>query len=592
MEYDKQFPSSADKKRAFGYYLSYLFNPRSIPGISYLEKITHAFSPAERLALYALGTLLVLSTVWLLFLVNDSALSFKPARGGTLVEGIIGTPRFINPVIASSNADRDATALVFSGLMRADNESGFVLDLAESFEITDDGKVYTFVLREDVYFHDNTRVTAEDVVFTVQTAQDPMIKSPRRVDWEGVLAAVIDEKTVQFTLPRPYAPFLENASIGILPKHLWQSVSPEEFQFHPLNTQPVGSGPFKLGRSERTRNGALDSFVLESFDGYSLGRPYINRIILKFFANEDALILALERGDIDSAAGITPGRAENIKSKGISIHTAPLPRVFAAFFNQNQNTSLARQEVRAALIAAIDNKLIIDEVLLGYADVLGGPIPPGILESDSSQTSKAKGVKIARELLEKGGWKWIDEKGVWARGGENLSVQITTVNTPELIQTAELVADMWRDAGIASEVQIFSPGELTVNIIRPRNYEALLFGEIVGRSLDLFAFWHSSQRNDPGLNLSLYTNSAADKLLGEARAEVDKSLRESKYSAFADLVIEDQPAAFLYSPRFIYLTPSKLEGISLGSLSTPSERFSNVHDWFLESEKVWHIFTK
>jgi peptide/nickel transport system substrate-binding protein len=218
------------------------------------------FTASGRALFYFFAGLLVVSTVGLLFILEQSVVVPAPARGGSLQEGIIGSPRFINPVLALSDADRDLTALVYSGLMRATPEGSYAPDLASHFDLSEDGKVYTFYLRTEAIFHDGKPVTADDVVFTIQKTQDPALKSPMRANWDGVAVEAVDATTVRFTLKSPYAPFIENTTLGVLPKHLWGEVSDEEFPFSELNTSPVGSGPYRVRSVERSPGG-IDSYT-------------------------------------------------------------------------------------------------------------------------------------------------------------------------------------------------------------------------------------------------------------------------------------------------------------------------------------------
>jgi peptide/nickel transport system substrate-binding protein len=595
MEYESESSSRTPKTEGVrtSRHLLDLRKPRALPGVRRLEDAIARFSPAERLALYGFVALLVGSVLVLVNELNKIVMVPQPARGGALIEGIIGTPRFANPLLAASDADRDVTALAYAGLLRAAPDGGYVPDMAASYDISEDGRVYTFVLREDAVFHDGEPVGAEDVIFTVQAAQDPNTKSPKRADWEGVRVVQLDERTVEFTLPRPYAPFLENTTLGILPKHLWENIHPEEFAFHQLNIRPIGSGPYRVEAVTTDGSGAPTSYVFHSFSTYTSGAPYIRTITFMFYPNEDTLITALRRGDVDSAAGITPGRLSELRLTKSEVYSTTLPRVFAVFFNQSQQPIFARKEVRSALAVALDKQAIINAVLSGYGVPLESPIPPNILGTNTENPEESDTDRLVRAhtILEDGGWSVDEETGIWKRGDTFLSFSLTTVNTPELIATAEAVADTWRQMGANVEVLIFSPAELTTNIIRPRNYDALLFGEIVGRTLDLFAFWHSTQRNDPGLNLALYTNSSADTLLSDARTESDREVREEKYLKFSELVQQDMPAIFLYAPEFIYVIPEQLKNIRLGALTTPADRFLNVYEWHVETENVWDIFS-
>ncbi|HET8581229.1 MAG TPA: peptide ABC transporter substrate-binding protein [Candidatus Paceibacterota bacterium] len=584
---------------------------RSVPGIAQLERAAARFSPAERLLLAFLTVLLAAGAIGMLAGVAAPAMSEQPAPGGTLTEGIVGTPRFINPLLASSDADRDLTALVYSGLMRAMPDGSYVPDLASGYTVSDDGKTYTFTIRPDAVFQDGTPVTAEDVVFTISEAQDPDIKSPERANWDGVTVTALDEHTVQFTLPAAYAPFLENTTIGILPKHLWGDVTADEFAFNQLNTKPVGSGPYAVSRIRTDQSGTPTEYVLTAFDSFALGAPYIRALDLKFYASEDAQISAYQAGSVDAVAGITATKVPVLQAPADDILTATLPRDFAVFLNQNQQPIFLDGKVREALSVALDKQSVIATALAGYGVPLDGPIPPGVMQDGyadvatsspaamGSATSTAAtsspalsaGVLAAREILEKDGWTLTASTSVYAKKGQPLAFSISTADTPELVATANAVAAAWKAMGADVTVKVFSAGSINVNVIRSRNYDALLFGEVVGRSLDLFAFWDSAQRNDPGLNLALYTNSKADTLLSEARGQTDRALREADYEQFAGLVKEDHPAVFLYAPDFIYVIPQDLKGVQLGALTSAADRFDTVYRWYIESKSVWDIFS-
>lgn len=569
------------------------------------EDLVVMLRPSERLLLYILTALLSVSALVLLIGLNSSISITIPAQTGSLNEGVVGSPRFINPILAISQADEDLTQLIYSGLTRARPDGSIEADLAERYEISEDGMLYTFILREEATFHDGTPISAADVIFTIQTAQNPDIKSPRRADWEGVTVSSPDARTVVFKLPRAYAPFLENTSIGILPKHLWGAISAEEFPFHSLNTHPVGSGPFRLGSFETDDTGAATSYSLIPFEKCVRGKAFLKEINFRFYASESALVRAFNEGDVDSISSISPSALQELtRTKDSVITHVPLPRVFGAFFNQGRAPVLADASVRAALDAAVDKQALVDTILKGYGVPLSGPIPPGIFERATristsigqtaltgGATSSAIHAERAREILRKGGWKYSESSGDWSKKSTTLSFALATGDTPELSATAQMLADFWEAAGIGVSIHVYPLSELNTNIIRPRAYDALLFGEVIGRTPDLFAFWHSSQRNDPGLNLAMYTNAQADKLLASARATTDRKEREELYRSFSETIAKDQPAIFLYAPDFVYIVPDNLRGVELGVLTLPSDRFLSAHEWYTDTERVWNFFT-
>jgi peptide/nickel transport system substrate-binding protein len=563
-----------------------------------LQKAQHtldSFTASGRALFYFFACLCVVSAIALLYILNASLLVAAPARGGTLTEGLIGSPRFINPVLALSDADRDLTTLTYSGLLHAMPQGGYEPDLAQSYTVSPDGTTYTFTLRQGVTFHDGKPVTADDVVFTVQKIQDAALKSPLRANWDGVVAEATDPHTVRFTLKSAYAPFIKNLTLGILPKHLWGSVSDEEFPFSQLNVSPVGSGSYRIGSVSRSASGVPSSYELEPFAGYALGEPYLS-LTLQFYQSEDALISGLRAGQIDAASGISPDHLSALG--GANIATAPQGRVFGVFFNQSQSEVLRDKAVRAALNQAIDRADLVQKVLGGYGTPLSGPVPP-VLFAAAATTSPQGGLDSARAALAADGWK-PGQDGVLQKttgtgksaSTQTLSFDLSTANVPELRAAAQYLKAVWGQLGVQVTVKIFEAGDLSQNVIRPRKYDALLFGEVIGRELDLFAFWHSSQRNDPGLNIALYANATADKALEQLRETSDPAQRTQLYQQFSAELAKDIPAVFLYAPDFVYSIPKDIQGLDLGLIEDPSDRFLSVAQWHQEVDYVWPIFSK
>ncbi len=573
-----------------------LTSERRFKPLQRIESLLHTFTPGERLALYTLATIMAVSALALVAMVNRSVSVIVPTAGGTLTEGVTGPARFINPVLTMSEADEEITRLVYSGLTRPSADGGVIPDLASSYDISADGTTYTFTLREDARFHDGQRVTSADVAYTVARAQDPAIKSPRRADWEGVIVATPDARTVVFTLPRSYAPFLENTTMGILPQHAWIETDAEEFPFNPLNTNPIGSGPYKISSVETDSTGSPTRYTLVPFKRFALGAPYLKRITLLFYPNDEAKIRAFNAGEIDAIAGVSPEQLAGITRTDTQTVTVPLPRIFGVFFNQNHAAVLADASARKALDIAIDRDRLVSMVLSGYGVALSSPMLP-VTTGNATATAAVStaytqdSIAAARAALTAGGWKFDDTVGSWSKNKQTLTFTLATADAPELVETADAIATAWRQAGVKVTVQVYPIAELNSTIIRPRNYDAILFGEVVGRSLDLFAFWHSSQRNDPGLNLALYANSKADTLLSQARATANKIERDKLYVQFADVLREDRPAVFLFAPEFVYVVPQDLKGVTLGAMTVPSDRFIGVATWYTDTEHVWSMFT-
>ena len=569
----------------------------SLPKERSIRGILRSFTMAEKAIFYFFTTIFIVSGLTLMWKVSNAYLVEIPVQGGTLTEGVVGNPRFINPVLAISEADKNLVALIYSGLVRITPQGEIENDLAEEVTISDDRRIYTVRIHPNVRFHDDTPVTAEDVIFTLQKITNPAIKSPRRGNWEGIAINKIDEQTVSFTLKQPYAPFIHNLTVGILPKHIWKNVSDDEFAFSQFNPIPIGSGPYKVERVERNSGGIPDRYRLVPFENASQKVPFIKNLIFRFYSSEGSLIDAYNAREVESIGSISPEKVLELQRGGSRVVSSPLPRVFAVFFNQNQSKILLNKEVRQALNLASPKEEIVNKILNGYATVISGPMPAGIYPQtniENETLTMEEGLETAKTILANAGWQSNPETGILEKkstsGTMTLSFSISTGDAPELQQAASMLVSAWQKLGAKIEVLIFETGDLNQNVIRPRNFDALLFGEMVGRDRDLYPFWHSSQRTDPGLNIALYANSQADKYLDNARSASDPEVMAENYRAFAKALEADVPAIFLYTPSFLYIVPEKVKNVNLDSLIVSQDRFLGIANWYIETDKVWKIF--
>lgn len=544
-------------------------------------------TPHQRSLLVSLAVLIVVGALGSFWTLNQYFSHSTPADGGSIVEGVIGTPRFINPVLASSDVDRDMTALVYSGLTRRDDMNQFIDDLAESHTVSPDGKVYTFTIRDHAKFHDGKPVTSADVVFTIEKIQDGTLKSPWRINWIDVIASAPDKQTVVFTLEQPYSGFLLATTVGILPKHIWGQMSGDEFEFSDYNTKPIGSGPYKVSSIDGKSNGAPTGYTFKRFKKFALGAPYLHTITLRLYPNEEGLIKGFESRDIDNMHAFRTSYARSMKRNDTVIIDEPLPRVFALFLNHSKNKLFLEKSVVDAINLALDRDAIIDSVLDGFGSPLSGPLPTAF----TNTTSPGQGqVENAVAMLDKAGWKLNPETGIRERttkaGKETLSFSLSTASSPDLEETARIMSEQLGAIGVNVEVRLFEIGNLDRDVIRPREYEALLFGQVLRHDTDLYAFWHSSQRNDPGLNVALYVNARVDALLEKALVTNNASERADFYTELENRIKADAPAIFLYSPHLLFAFDRSIHGYEPLSVVYPSERFNHVHEWYVRTDRI------
>ncbi|MDP2663833.1 MAG: ABC transporter substrate-binding protein [bacterium] len=626
--------------------------------------------------------LFLTSSVFLLtnFYINNT--EKVAAEGGKYTEGLISSPRFINPVYSPAyDVDRDLVELIYSGLMKYNAKGEIVTDLAERYEILQEGRVFEFYLEENLLWQDTKPLTADDIVFTIKAIQNPTLKSPIRANWLGVTVEKISDLGIRFELKNPSAVFLENATVKILPKHIWENVAYQNFPLSIYNLQPIGSGPYKLKDFSQDGQGNIKSLELVTNPTYSGPRPNIPKITFLFFENEDKLIKAFNSGKVQGISLYSPQKYQEVKEKGYLEYRLSLPRYFAAFFNPAESKILEEKKVREALSHGTDKEEIIEKALSGRGLKVNSPILPEIYGFEVLPENYSFDQELANQILEEAGYLKGDDgarskfvkktpsfqfssnlqKG--SKGSEvtelqkclakdpavypeaeitgnfgskteiavirfqekyakdiltpygltsgtgkvykstrtklneicnptieetlSLSFTLKTADQPTLKAVADILKEQWQKIGVNLKIETFSTSKLEEDVIKPRDYEMLLFGEVLGTVPDPFPFWHSSQIKNPGLNLAGYENSECDKLLERARQTLDGGKRKEALENFQKIIVGDLPALFLYSPDYLYLVTDDIKGIEEGLIADPSKRFAEAENWYIKTKRVW-----
>ena len=538
-----------------------------------LRRVYRSLSP-EKVLIFLLLIVLSISFFFAALVVyNRQFIVQVPTYGGEIKEGIVGTPRFINPVLATSEQDKDLTSLIFAGLTKHDESGAIVLDMADSIIQSDDGLRYTATLKNTATFHDGKQVTADDILYTVSIVQNPLIKSPHRIEWEGVTVEKNSDTEVTFILRKPFPLFMNTLSLGILPKHIWKNLTEDQISLSDLNIHAVGSGPYAVEKII-SQSGIPTTFILRGHKHYTLGRPYIETITLFTYQNEKYLLKAFQDGDITRIHGISPEKITSLSIATSSVKTSLLPRTFAIFFNPNKSAPLADKNVRLALQMATNKQAIVDEVLFKYGKVINNPYPFD-LTNEASEYNTEK----ARELL-------LKNKAL-KTASSTFEITLATANTDEMKKVAEIIKNDWAKIGVTVTIAIYDVSDLNQNIIKDREFQALLFGAITETPSDLYAFWHSSQRIYPGLNISNYVSKALDENLETLRSESDEALRADAYEAVRKEFVDEIPGIFLFSPSLIYITNDKtLTQLPRYSFDNAS-RFMLVETWYRYTDSVW-----
>lgn len=517
--------------------------------------------------------------------------SYLPQEGGTYSEAVVGQPRYINPVLASSSdVDSDISRLVYSSLFKLDSDLHLQNDLAESYDVSTDNKTYTVHIKHNVQWSDGKPLTADDVVFTIQSIQNPQYASPLAPSFQGVQIQKIDDYTVSFLLQQTtYAPFLSNLTVGIAPKHVWENIPPKSMGLAEQELKPVGSGPYKFQELvTKKKTGETTSIKLTRNTNYYRTRPYITTILFTFFNTHEDAISALTSGKVDGIGYLPVSLLANVQHHpSLAIHKLLLPQYFALFFNANKNAALGDAGVRAALALATDRTAIIQDALQGEAEFMGTPIPSGNFDF-SDIKNPVFDIQKAQQNLDDAGWKLNTQDGTRSKDGKQLHVTITTTDWPEYIKTAQLIQRQWKQAGVQVDINSVSTSTIQQTVVNARDYEILLYGENLSADPDPYSFWHSTQVKSPGLNLSLLQDKDTDKYLEQARKATDASQRQEALHAFVQRFLDINPAIILYRPYYLFVNKSNVQGSSITNGALPSDRFNDIEHWYVQTKRVWN----
>ncbi len=590
-------------------------NPsKGFPSFRQIKYLPKFLSIKEKIIILSALIIIIICLLSITYIFWKENFIDKPAFGGTYSEGIVGSPQKINPLYASVNeADRDLTHLIFAGLIKQNQEQEILPDLAKDWYVDESQTKYTFTLRNDIKWPDEKPFSAEDVIFTFNAIQNKDYQSPLQSTWENITLEAVDEYTVQFTLPKPYSAFLENLTVGILPSHLWQDIKGENAPLAQLNIEPIGLGAYKFESYTKDKQELLKSYTLIRNEDYHLDLPYIKQITLKFYPNFELAVEALKSRSIDGLNFLP----QNLKSflenrKDLNYYSLSLPQYTAIFFNQSKNELLKDINIRKALSLSINKDKIIATALDGQGLAIDGPLLPGFPGYNLNQDSFIPDVDKAKQILQNLGWKKkeiipqkneenneatstdthispeVDANGLSKflyKNDKELTIAITLSDQPQSVAVAELIQKYWQAIGVRTHLKIFDPKQIQNDIITPREFEALLFGEILGSDKDLYAFWHSSQADEHGLNLANYKYSTADQLLEKAKIEEDYDKQAEHYKQFQDILIQQIPAIFLYNPNYTYVVSDKIKGIDLERIITPTDRLIHIESWYIRTKK-------
>lgn len=608
--------------------LVYSLSKSRIPTLRQLKYFKKFLSIKEWRVVLACFVIIVASTFFLSarFYINN--LEIAPAAGGEYSEGIVGAPKYINPLYNTySDIDSDLARLVFSSLLKRDKNGKLENDLAESWNASADGKTYSFKIKKNITWHNGDDLTIDDIIFTFGLIKDSRYLSSRRADFDNVDIEKIDDVNLKFTLDKPYAAFPNLLTFGIMPQNLWYQISPSSAGLAELNLKPIGSGPYKFKSLVKDTLGNIKSISLTQNDSYYGIKPYIKDLIFKFYPTFEEAGADLNNSAINGINYLPLSKENNLTAKdALNFYDLGLPQVTGLFFNlnlKNGSSPILNKNVRQVLAYAIDRNAILNNVLSNKGKLIDGPI----LENSFAYNPKLKKYNYdsvkANQVLEAAGYKRdlvteenlkesanaatsIDEKikkaaqakiamgagNWWSKNGEYLKINLTALNKEEYAKDAVAIKYSWEKLGVKVNLNLVDEQKIKTDVIIPREFEVLLYSEILGADPDVYAFWHSSQIGENGLNISGYANADVDKLLADARVLTNEAQRKEKYFKFQEIITDELPMIFIYSPDYTYVQSKKIKGFDIKNIFVPSDRFANEEEWYVNTKNKLNIGLK
>ncbi len=526
----------------------------------------------------------------------------QPIAGGVHTEALIGHPVRLNPILDTYNqVDHDVDRLIYSGLIRFDSRGDPEPDLASKWAVSADGKTYAVAIRPDATWHDNQPVTAADVIFTYSKFQDEDFPGPSDLHefWKQVKIVMVDDHTVQFQLPEAFAPFLDYLSVGLLPDHLLRGVSIADLIDHPYNLHPVGTGPFYFDRF-LTDSGNLTGVSLNAYEGYYGQAPYLSRVEFRYFDDSQSAYEALRAGDVEAIGHVTSDiLPELLAQPNMNLYTARLPMTQLIYLNlkDDQLPFLQDKNVRQALMLAINRQSIVDRIFQGQAVVATGPILPGTWAFANELRPTPFDPTEAARLLDQAGWELpagaSPGSDSYVRSKDDVSLSFT-LGYPDMGQASEIAQSVqayWAAVGVKADLKP-EDAQALLQSLADRKYEAALAEINLSRypDPDPYPFWHDSQA-ESGQNYSGYVDRNTGIWLEQARTTTDQARRFQLYQSFQHRFQDQVPAILLFHPVYTYAISAEVNGVSMGPVLDPSDRFANIVDWYLLSKRTLSTVT-
>ncbi|HNO31745.1 MAG TPA: peptide ABC transporter substrate-binding protein [Anaerolineales bacterium] len=516
----------------------------------------------------------------------------EAAPGGIYTEALIGSMGRLNPMLDWNNpADRDVDRLLFSGLVKFDSRGLPQPDLAESWGVSADGTQYNFSLRPNALWHDGQPVTTDDLIFTIEMIKSAGSLFPQDIKdmWSQIEIKRLDEKNLQFKLPEPFAPFLDYATFGALPKHLLETVPADQLAVSDFNLSPVGSGPYRFDHL-LTSGGQITGVVLVANQSFYIQPPFIEQVVFRYYPSSAAAFDAYQQGEVLGVSQLTEDVLQAaLQEPTLSVYTSRLPQMGLVFLNLNNPTVafLQSDKVRHALMLGINRNVIVSHILKGQAIVADGPVLPGSWAYYEEIEKIAYDPESATQILNAEGYILTAGSEVRSKDGQPLTFTLVHPNDEIHTLIAQSIQSDLALIGVRVELQSVAYDSLVNDFLSTRNYQAALADLNTSRTPDPdpYLFWHQSEATG-GQNYSQWDNRTASEFLETARTTTDFSERARLYRNFQVVFTKDLPSLPLYYPVYSYGVDVQVQGVQVAPMYDTSDRLALINEWYLVTRRA------